>query len=88
MKFVFIKNYVEGQPKSKNRKELLEGKCTKKIEIYRTMNADQAKAVLREFGILVFSYLQLDGGIRFTISTQQNLDWNGESQGQRKRIVI
>lgn len=89
VKFVFIKNYAEGLPKNKNRKELLDGKCTKKIEIYRTMNADQVKAkVLREFtsiGISVFSYLNLDGGIRFTISTQQNLDGNGVITSAKKK---
>ena len=52
------------------------------------MNTDQVKAVLHEFtriGILVISYLQLDGGIHFTISTQQNLDGNGVITSTKKK---
>ena len=87
VKFVLINDFVKGLPRSENRKELLEGECTKKIEIFRTMNADQVKAkVLREFtGISVFSYLQLDGGVRLTISSQQHLDGNEVITSAKKR---
>jgi len=65
-------------PRGKARKQLLEGNCAKRIEMFRTMSADEVKAkFLCEFTtISTISYLQLNGAVDMAISSQQDLDNN------------
>ena len=50
VKFVLVKDFEKGLPRIEQRKQVLEGDCAKKIEIFRTMSADKIKAkMLREF---------------------------------------
>ena len=85
--FVLIHDFEKGLPRKEERKQLLEGDNAKKIEIFRTMSVDQVKAkILQEFSaISTMSYLQLNGGIKISISSQQNLDGNEVITCAKKR---
>ena len=87
VKFALLNDFEKGLPRKEIRKQLLEGNCAKKIEIFRTMSADEVKAkVLREFtAISMISYLQLNGGVHMAISSQQQLDGNEVITSAKKR---
>lgn len=85
--FVLLRDFEKGLPRKEARKQLMEGNCAKKIEIFRTMSADEVKTkVLQEFTtISTISYLQLNGGVRMAISSQQHLDGNEVITSAKKR---
>ena len=85
--FVLLHDFEKGLPRKEARKQLMEGNCAKKIEIFRTMSAGEVKTkVLREFTtISTISYLQLNGGVHMAISSQQHLDGNEVITNAKKR---
>lgn len=87
VRFILLKDFEKGLPRGQARKQLLEGNCSKKIEIFRTMNAAQVRAkILQGFpNASAISFLQLNGGINMTISSNQNLDGDGVITASAKR---
>ena len=85
--FVLLHDFEKGLPRKEARKQLMEGNCAKKIEIFRTMSAGEVKTkVLREFTtISTISYLQLNGGVHMAVSSQQHLDGNEVITNAKKR---